>query len=179
MRELKVTTPSDLEIVMTREFDAPRQLVWEAMTRPDLVRRWMFTPPGWVWATCEMDVRVGGKFCWAWKGPDGEIALTIWGEHLEVQPPTRIVHTEYMTMGPAIDKQGGSGIDCPPWELIATLELTEEADSTHMRMTMVFPSKDARDAALASGMEQGMAAGYASLDEYLATALARGTGLPS
>ena len=72
---LKVTTPTDVEIVMTRAFDAPRRLVWDAMTRPDLVRRWMFTPPGWKWAECDMDVRVGGKFRWVWNGPDGRVLL--------------------------------------------------------------------------------------------------------
>lgn len=95
---LKVTTPSDLEIVITRSFNAPRPLVWEAMTKPELVRRWMFCPPGWSWAACEMDVRVGGKYRWTWNGPDGRLAMTISGVHREVQPPSRIVHTELMEM---------------------------------------------------------------------------------
>jgi len=170
VKQLKVTTPTDLQIVMTRNFEAPRQLVWEAMTRPELVRRWMFTPPGWTWAVCEMDVRVGGKFRWAWNGPDGQIALTIWGEHREVNPPSRIVHTERMEMGP-VAADGA----CPPdsaqvWELLVTLELTEQSGMTRMCMTMDFPSKEARDVALASRMEHGMAAGYSALDDFLASA---------
>jgi uncharacterized protein YndB with AHSA1/START domain len=172
---MNVTTPNDLEIVMTRDFDAPRQLVWEAMTKPELVRRWMFTPPGWTWAICEMDVRVGGKFRWAWNGPEGTISLTIWGEHREVTPPVRIVHTERMEMG---RMEMGPGGECPPtadptqaWELLATLELAEEGEKTRMRMTLLFPSKGARDAALASGMEHGMAAGYETLDAFLASSV--------
>jgi uncharacterized protein YndB with AHSA1/START domain len=170
---LNVTTPNDLEIVMTRDFDAPRQLVWDAMTRPELVRRWMFTPPGWTWAVCEMDVRVGGKFRWAWNGPEGTIALTIWGEHREVNPPSRIVHTERMEMGPATGDCGPAAADTQAWELLATLELTEEHGSTRLTMTLLFPSKAARDAAVASGMEHGMAAGYETLDAFLASSLAR------
>jgi uncharacterized protein YndB with AHSA1/START domain len=169
---LKVTTPTDLEIVMTREFDAPRQLVWDAMTRPELIRRWMFTPPGWTWAVCEMDVRVGGKFRWAWNGPDGKISLTIWGEHREVKPPSRIVHTERMEMGPAGGDCGSAGESTSCWELLATLELTEESGRTRLRMTLLCPSKEARDAAVASGMEHGMAAGYNALDAFLASTLA-------
>ena len=169
---MNVTTPSDLKIVVTRDFDAPRQLVWDAMTRPELVRRWMFTPPGWTWATCEMDVRVGGKFRWAWNGPDGTISLTIWGEHREVTPPSRIVHTERMEMGPAAGDCGSAAADTPSWELIATLELTEQGGKTQLTMTLLFPSKEARDGALASGMEHGMAAGYETLDAFLASTLA-------
>jgi uncharacterized protein YndB with AHSA1/START domain len=164
---LKVTTPSDLEIVMTRTFNAPRKLVWEAMTRPDLVRRWLFSPPGWNMSACEMDNRVGGKFRWEWTGPDGGVALTIWGENREVSPPAKVVHTECMKMGP------GAGGNCPPdesgepWELLATVELTEEAGQTLLRMTLLFPSKQARDGALASGMEHGVGAGYNTLEGLL------------
>ena len=67
---LSVTTPTDLEIVMTRTFDAPRRLVWEAMTKPAFIRRWLFAPPGWEMTVCEGDVQVGGTFHWAWNGPD-------------------------------------------------------------------------------------------------------------
>lgn len=177
MKQLKVATPSDLEILMTREFDAPPELVWEAMLRPELVRRWMFVPPGWTWAECEMDVRVGGAFRWAWNGPEGRVSLTIWGEYREVTPPRRIVHTEHMAMGPAAGRcdtaaQNAATGASAEWELLATLELAEEAGKTLLRMTLRFPSKAGRDAALASGMEQGMTAGYQALDGYLAARLA-------
>jgi uncharacterized protein YndB with AHSA1/START domain len=165
---LKVSTPTDTTIVMTRSFNAPRPMVWDAMTKAELVRRWMFCPPGWSWAACEMDVRVGGKYRWEWNGPIGQLALTIRGEHKEVQPPARIVHTELMEMAPGAGECGPEG-GCPePWELVATVELTEKEGVTSMKMTLAFGSKPARDAALASGMEQGMEAGYQGLDAHLA-----------
>jgi uncharacterized protein YndB with AHSA1/START domain len=105
---------------------------------------------------------VGGKFRWAWNGPDGRLALSIWGEHQDVTPPERIVHTECMQMGP-----GAGGSDCQsadPWELLATTELVEQGGKTHLTMTLLFPSQQARDAALASGMEHGVAAGYQQLN---------------
>ncbi|MFN0053319.1 MAG: SRPBCC domain-containing protein [Planctomycetales bacterium] len=162
---LQVSTPSDTTIVFTRKFQAPRQFVWKAMTQPELLQRWMFSPPGWSWAACEMDVRVGGKYHWSWNGPDGTLAMTISGEHREVDPPRRIVHTERMVMEP------GSGATCGPdgessdvWELLAAIELTEEQGVTRMTMTLSFPTKEGRDAALASGMERGMEAGYQVLE---------------
>lgn len=166
---LQVATPTDTTIVMTRTFEAPRRLVWEAMTKPELVRRWMFCPPGWSWAECEMDVRVGGKFRWVWNGPDGKLAMTISGEHREVDPPFRIVHTELMEMAPGAGPCGPDGGPPEPWELVATLELSETEGITGMTMTLAFGSKQARDMALQSGMEQGMEAGYKNLDALLAS----------
>lgn len=169
---LQVATPTETTILMTRTFDAPRRLVWDAMTKPELVRRWMFCPPGWSWAECEMDVRVGGKYRWAWNGPDGRLALTISGEHLEVDPPCKIVHTELMEMAPGAGPCGPDGGPPEPWELVATLELAETEGTTAMKMTLTFRTKQARDMALASGMQQGMEAGYAQLDAFLASATA-------
>jgi uncharacterized protein YndB with AHSA1/START domain len=165
---LKVAIPTETTIVFTRIFNAPRPLVWDAMTKPDLLPRWMFCPPGWSWAACEMDVRVAGKFRWAWNGPDGQLALSIWGVYREVNPPSRIVHTERMEMGPGAGPCGPEGGSPEPWELLATLELTEKGGITTMEMTLSFDSKQARDGALASGMEQGMEAGYKAMDAYLA-----------
>lgn len=162
---LSVATPSDLEIVMSRSFDAPRTLVWQAMTRPDLVRRWLYSPPGWVMTVCDADLRVGGSFRWEWNGPDGKPALVIWGAYREIVPPVRLVHTEFMDM-PGIG--GACGSNAEGGELVATLELAEKAGKTTLRMTLAFATKEARDGALASGMEQGVATGYDRLDEMLA-----------
>lgn len=160
-KTLSVTTPTDLEIVMTRSFDAPRRLVWEAMTKPELMRRWLYAPEGWQMARCEMDVRVGGNFRWAWNDADGRWLMTITGVHREVVPPQRLVHTETMRMG---------GEDAPPLgELVATIELTERDERTTLRMTLVFNSKEERDGALRSGMEVGVNAGYDALDAVLAS----------
>ena len=106
---------------------------------------------------CEGDPEVGAAFRWAWNGPDGKPALAIWGVNREVVPPEKIVHTESMAMG------DGN----PLGELLATVVLTERDGETALRMTLLFPSKEARDGALASGMERGVAAGYDRLDEIL------------
>ena len=164
--QLEVTTPSDLEIVMTREFAASRHLVWEAMIKPDLLRRWLFCPPGWAMTRCEIDPRVGGEIYYEWSGPDGKVALTIWGVFREVTPFERIVHTERMSMGDAGCRTGGTE-SSPLEELLATLQLTETAGGTLLKMTLLFGSKPARDGALASGMEHGVAAGYNTLDGIL------------
>src|SRR6266850_5118132 len=90
---LKVTTPTDRQIVMTRVFDAPRSLVFDAMAKPELIQRWLYGPPGWSMVLCEDDLKVGGAFRWAWRGPDGaEMAMR--GVYREVVPPERIVRTE-------------------------------------------------------------------------------------
>jgi uncharacterized protein YndB with AHSA1/START domain len=156
---LKITTPSDLEIIITRAFDAPRHLVWQAMTRPELIRSWLFLPPGWKMIRCDEDVRVGGAYRWEWAGPDGNIAMAMGGVYREVIPNQRLVRTEKFDFG------------CPPQagEQLATLEFVEQRGGTLVNITVLYPSKEARDAALASGMERGMAAGYDRLEELFAS----------
>ncbi len=156
---LKVSTPTDREIVLTRVFDAPRQHVWAAMTKPELLKRWLFGPDGWTMTICDDDVRVGGAFHWAWSGPGGE-AMSIRGVYREVVPPERIVRTESFEFG--CETQAG--------EQLATLVLTGCGDQTHLEMTILYPSQEARDGTLASGMEVGVGAGYDRLDLILATA---------
>lgn len=155
---LTVATPTDTRIVITRSFNAPRHLVWRAMTDPAMLPRWMYAPPGWKMVTSEGDVREGGAYRWAWSDGKDDRALVIHGIYTEVTPPERIVHTEIMEMA-----------SCGPCgELLATLELTEHRGITQMRMTLDFDTKEARDGALASGMAQGMEAGYVQLDALLA-----------
>jgi uncharacterized protein YndB with AHSA1/START domain len=159
---LKVTTPGDREIVLTRAFDAPRGLVYDVMSRPEMLKRWLFGPPGWSMVVCEDDARVGGAFRWVWRGPDGaEMAMR--GVYREVVPPERVVRTESFEFGCA--SQAG--------EQLATLVLTEQGGKTLLTLTLLYPSKEARDGTIASGMEQGMAAGYDRLDELLASMPAR------
>jgi uncharacterized protein YndB with AHSA1/START domain len=155
---LKVTTPSDREVLMTRVFDAPRRLVWDAMAKPELIKRWLFGPPGWEMTTCEEDLRVGGGFRWAWRGPNGE-TMAMHGVYREVVPPERIVRTESFDFG--CPSQAG--------EQVGTLVLTEQGGKTYLSLSVLYPAKEARDGAIASGMEHGVAAGYDRLDEILAT----------
>jgi uncharacterized protein YndB with AHSA1/START domain len=157
-----VSTPSDLEIAITRTFDAPRQLVFDAISQPEFLKRWLLGPPGWEMTVCESELRVGGKFRHEWRGP-GDAKLAMFGEYREVVPPERIVRTECFDIGCA----GQAG------EQLGTLLLTEEGGKTTLKLTLHFPSKEARDATIASGMEQGVAAGHARLDELLQELIAQ------
>lgn len=163
---LSVTTPTDREILVRREFDAPREAVWRATTKPELLKRWLFGPPGWEMTKCEEDLRAGGTFRWAWRGPAGE-EFGMTGVYSEVVPPGaggtggRIVRTERFEMG--CGPQAG--------EQKCTLTLREELvrgkPRTTLMITIVYSSKEARDGAIASGMEHGMAAGYDRLEQML------------
>lgn len=153
---LKVTTPTDREIVLTRVFNAPRALVWKAMSKPELLKKWVFGPPGWTMVQCDEDARVGGKFRWVWRGPDGqEMAMS--GVYREIVAPERAVRTETFEFG------------CAPQasEQIATLVLSEQNGKTTLTLTILYPSREARDGTIASGMDQGVSAGYDRLDEML------------
>jgi uncharacterized protein YndB with AHSA1/START domain len=155
---LKVSTPTDTTIVLTRTFNAPRRLVWEAMTDPAKLRRWMFAPPGWIMTACEFEARVGGTYKWAWKNEHADPVMTLQGTMTEVVPHERVVHTQTMEMA-----DGG-----PAAEFIVGLRFAEQSGVTQMRQTLTFPSKTDRDNALKWGMEKGMEVGYARLDAMLA-----------
>lgn len=155
---LKVATPTDREIVITRAFDAPREQVWRAMTEPDLIRRWCTGPPGWEMTVCENDLTVGGAFRHEWRGPDGA-AMAMHGVYQEIEPPARIVRTATFEFG--CDAQAG--------EQKEKLVLAEQGGRTMLTLTLLYPSKEARDATIASGMEQGVAASYDRLDEIIST----------
>jgi len=158
LKELQISTPTDTTIVLTRSFDAPRPLVWEAMFAPDKMRRWMLPPPGWTMTTCECDPRVGGALEVAWKSEEADPAMTLRGVFTEVVLHNRIVHTETMALG------SGQTIGC----LVEQHEFSEEGGVTTMRITQTYASKEARDGAIGSGMDQGMEACYRQLETLLA-----------
>jgi uncharacterized protein YndB with AHSA1/START domain len=160
--KLKLTTPSDLEIAMTRSFDAPRRLVWDAFTKPELVKRWLYGPEKWKLERCELDVRIGGALRYEWHGPDGAV-MGLSGVYREVAPPERTVHTEIFDE----DWTGG--------ETLVTTTFIEEDGTTTVVMTVLYASQEARDGALATPMAEGMEMGYVRLDGLLAGASA-GTG---
>jgi uncharacterized protein YndB with AHSA1/START domain len=151
---MQLTLRGDRIVVITRDFDAPRRLVFDALTKPDLLKRWLFGPPGWSMEVCEMDLQVGGAYRWVWRGPDGH-EMGMGGIHLEVVPPERIVCTQIFDQ----DWTGG--------EVVGTLVLSERAGKTTMTNTLVYSSKEARENALKTPMEQGMAMGYDRLEEML------------
>lgn len=150
------TTPSDREVVITRVVDAPRELVWKVWTTPEHIRKWMSGRKGWTMPVCDMDLRPGGKWRYGWRMPDGG-EMTLAGVVREVVPPTRLVTTE---------RWG------PEWpETVNTMALTEARDlsTTTITITVLYPSKEARDAALKTGMKDGMDISFASLDAVLRT----------
>jgi len=151
---LKLVTRGDREIVMTRVFDAPRELVFEAMTQPALLKRWFFGPPGWTLAECAIDLRVGGRYRYVWRGPGGAV-MGMGGEYREIVPPVRIVATELF------DEQWYPG------GAVGTLVLEEAGGKTTLTQTVVYASAEARAAVLRTPMEHGVAAGYDRLAEML------------
>jgi uncharacterized protein YndB with AHSA1/START domain len=157
----EVAAPSDREVRVTRTFDAPRQLVWDAHTRPELVRRWQGYDD-WDMPVCDMDVRVGGKYAWQWKHRADGQQFGFFGTFTEVDAPARLVHEQYFDPGTL----GGAmpvGDPC-----IVSLELTERNGVTTLVCNLAFASKEARDGAVSTGMTDGMEHSYGRLDELLA-----------
>jgi len=149
---LTVTTPSDREIVLTRVFDAPRQMVFDAFSKPELLRRW-FGPRGWSLEVCEVDLRVGGGFRFVLAGPGGR-RMGMRGLYREIVPPERSVHLE--------------SYDDYPGESQVTTVFVEQDGKTTMTATVLYPSQEVRDAVVRSGMEHGAAESYDKLAELLA-----------
>ena len=148
------TTPTAREIVAARVVDAPRRLIWDAWTNPKHVPHWMTGPEGWIMPVCEIDLRPGGEWHFVWRKSDGS-EMEMRGAYREIVPPERLVSTE---------SWGG---DWP--ETLNTLVLTEEAGKTTMVCTVLYPSMEARDRALGTGMKEGWSQSYDRLDEYLPT----------
>jgi len=152
---LKVEARGDREIVLTRVFDAPRELVWKAMTQPELVKRW-FGPHGHQLVECEIDFRLGGKWRYLILMPNGE-TMGMRGEYVEIEPVERIVHTE------SFDEYAEFGTG------VITSLFTEKDGKTTFTGVQVAPSREVRDGIIASGMEHGAAETYDRLGELLET----------
>ncbi|MGH2711054.1 MAG: SRPBCC family protein [Actinomycetota bacterium] len=146
-----ITTPSDTETVITREFDAPRELVWESMTKPEHVRQW-YGLRSLNMTVCEIDLRVGGK--WRYVQSDGENEFAFSGEYREIDPPGRLVSTEEFEAMP------GTGY-------VVTLTLEERDGKTQMTSHLQYQSMEHRDGHIQSGMERGMNETFDRLDEHL------------
>lgn len=152
---LNVAAAGDREIVFTRVFEAPRRRVFDALTRPDLLKRW-HGPHGWSLAVCEVDLKAGGAFRFVWRqGTDATTDMGMSGVYREVVPPERLVHIERFDQ---------------PWypgECVITTVLTEESGKTTFTATLRYESREARDAVLATPMEHGVAEAYDKLAELL------------
>jgi uncharacterized protein YndB with AHSA1/START domain len=167
-KPVEVATPSDREITVTRVFDAPRQLIWDCHTVPELMQRWLFGPPGWSMPVCKVDLRVGGRYRYIWRETATGRQFGAFGEHREVKAPERLVTVEIMDGFDGRPMEDEPPID-PALAALNTLTLVERDGGCVLTVNMVFPSKEARDMALKSGMSDGMATGYDRLeDEILA-----------
>jgi uncharacterized protein YndB with AHSA1/START domain len=156
VNKLTITAQGDQEIVMRREFNAPRALVFDAYTKPEHLRRWLGVMPGFTFAVCEVDLRVGGKYRWEWHGPNN-FKMGMGGVYKEVQVPERLVTTE------RYDESWYPG------DGLHTITFVEKAGRTTVTTTLRYESKDARDAVLKSPMEEGVSAGYDNLEKLLPT----------
>ena len=158
----QVSTPNEREIVLRRDFAAPRRLVFDAFTKPELVRQWLLGPPGHEMPVCEIDLRAGGAYRYVWRDTEAGAEMASYGEFREIVPPERIVHTERFEM------TGMEQVDMGEDSVITTV-FTEDAGTTTVTMTCRYPSREIRDGVLASGMADGVEASYARLDELLKT----------
>lgn len=159
MREgkLNIETRGDTDIVVTREFNAPRQLIWEAYTTPELLKKWLLGPDGWTMPECAVDLRVGGEYRYVWLKTSDGTRMSAGGVHKEIDPPRRMVVTQRFND----DWTGG--------ETICTLELAEHNGRTTLTSTISYSSREAREGALHSGMTRGMEAGYVRLEDLVAS----------
>jgi len=150
---LQLTAPGEREIVMTRVLDAPRQLVFDAF------KQWLLGPPGWSMPVCEIDLRVGGKYRYVWRKDSDGTEMGMGGVYHEIAVPDRLVTTERFDEA------------WYPGEAVGTLVLVEQRGRTTVTQTMLYESREAREAVLKSGMEKGVAASYDRLAGLLAATL--------
>jgi len=151
----KIAPSGDREIIMTREFNAPRKMVFETLTRPQYVKRWLLGPEGWTMPICEIDLKVGGAFRYVWRHTAKGTEMGLHGVYCEIVPPKRIVNTEQFDQ---------------PWypgEAIITTTLVERDGRTILTTAILYDSRETRDMVLKSGMDRGVAASYDRLDEVL------------
>ena len=157
-----VTTPSDREVLVSRTFNAPRRLVWDAHTKPDLMKRWLFGPDGWSLDVCSVDLRVGGKARFEMTKLDGQFKMGWTDTYTEIVPQERIVSQQLF------DEDWTEG------ETTVTLVFRDAGDKTVLEMTVLYSSKSARDGAIATGMTEGMEMGYTRLDALFPELLGEG-----
>jgi uncharacterized protein YndB with AHSA1/START domain len=142
---------------MTREFNAPRRLLFDAFTKPELVKQWLLGPPGWSMPVCEIDLKVGGKYRYVWRQDSDGTEMGMGGVYREIVAPERLVSTEKFDEA------------WYPGEAVGTIVLSEQSGKTTVTQTILYESREARDAILKTGMEKGLAASYERLADTLAS----------
>jgi len=160
MKPAEVNLPSDNEVQVERSFDASAELVWRAFTEPVLVKRWMLGPPGWSMPVCEMNFRVGGEYRWKWRSDEDGKEFGFSGEFRDIERLTKFVHTENYESGDLDDSMGEKGT-------LVTITFVERDEATTVATLIEYSSSEDRDAALSTGMTDGMEMGYKLLDGVL------------
>ena len=153
--EMIVTTPSDREVAMTRVFDAPAAMVFDAFTKPELIRRWLLGPEGWSMPVCDVDLKVGGKFHYEWRNDADGKQFGLKGEFRDIARPERIVHVE------KFDESW------QPGDATVTTTFVDKNGSTTVTLTCLYDSLEIRDSAIECGMAKGVAASFDRLAEIL------------
>jgi len=148
----EVTTPGDKEIVMTRLFDAAPGLVFDALTKPELVAKWLLGPEGWTMPVCDIDLRVGGEFRYVWRSNENGTEFGVNGTYREIEAPGRIVHTELFND------------DWTNGESVVTDTIAAENGKTRLTMFVVYGSKEIRDMVIETGMSKGVATSFDRLE---------------
>lgn len=161
MKPAEVSTPTDREVLVKRSFDAPVHLVWQAYTDPALMRRWLTAMPGWSMPVCEMTTQVGGKYRWRWREEEKGVEFGFTGEMLEVVLHSKIVHTQHFDAGNLGESMGSE-------PSIITVTFNETNGITNVTTSIKYASKADRDAAMSTGMTDGMEMSYQALDGVLA-----------
>jgi uncharacterized protein YndB with AHSA1/START domain len=151
----EVSLPSDTEIKVVREFDAPRSLVYLAFTKPALVQRWLLGPPGWTMPVCEMDLRPGGAYRYRWRSDDGTREFGFHGQYSAVVPERQI------DMSQLPEDLGDAG------EMEIVTRFLDAGGRTRVEYLMRTDSKEVRDAVIATGMTDGMEMSFKMLDDVL------------
>jgi uncharacterized protein YndB with AHSA1/START domain len=155
-KRYETSLPSEREFTLTRTFDAPRRLVFDAYTKPEMIKQWLFGPAEWPLVQCEIDLRVGGKLRYVWRHKErGEMGMS--GVFRDVVAPARLAHTELFDE----DWTGG--------ETLLTTTFEERGGRTTVAATVLYSSQAARETALKTGMLDGWSQGHDRLDELLAT----------
>jgi uncharacterized protein YndB with AHSA1/START domain len=150
-----IAANGDREIVVTRIFDAPRRLVFDAYTKPELIKMWLLGPDGWSMPICEIDLRAGGKYRYVWRSDTTGREMGMGGVYREVVAPERIVVTEVFDEA------------WYPGEAVDTIVLVEKAGKTTLTQTILYNSRETRDAVLKSPMQTGIAASYDRLERFV------------
>jgi uncharacterized protein YndB with AHSA1/START domain len=153
-----ITAHGDCEIVVTRVFDAPRRLVFDAYTKAELVKRWLLGPEGWSMPVCEIDLRAGGKYRYVWRNDADGSEMGMGGIYREVVAPDRIVATEKFDEA------------WYPGEAVGTIVLVERDGKTTLTQTILYDSRATRDAVLKSPMQYGLGMSYDRLEKFLDSA---------